>query len=153
MENNQKETQNPTNIEDLKKGRFIVNTSAIIFDTKTKKILIGKRKDDPFIKDMTWCFPCGRPTKKDTLEQALKREVKIKTGLEIESLGPIFVRIVEYNPEFLSIFYLCEVTGGELKAGEKLVEVKWVNPEDLEKEFTTPLDPKLKEYIMGLKAQ
>jgi len=133
------------------KGVFLVNVLGIIFDPKTKKILIGKRENDPYIRELSWCFPGGRPGYSEDLEVYLKKEIKEKTGLDIESLGTIFAKTYPEKREFLSIYYLCEVIGGKEKAGEKFVEIKWINPEELEDYFTTSFHPKLKEYIMDLK--
>jgi ADP-ribose pyrophosphatase YjhB (NUDIX family) len=123
----------------------------IIFDTKTKKILIGKRKDDE-IEDLIWCFPGGRPKIGDELEEGLKREIKQVTGLDAESLGVIFAKTYPEKRDLLAIYFLCEITGGEEKFGGDFHELKWVEPNEIEKYFTTSYHPKLKEYIEGLKS-
>jgi len=137
--------------EEFNRGVFLVNVVGIVFNPETKKILIGKRENDPYIEKLTWSFPGGRPNYNEELEDALKREIKEKTGLEVESLGAVFAKTYPEKREFLTIYYLCEVVGGKEKAGEKFVEIKWVNPEEIEKYFTTSFHPKLKEYIMNLK--
>ena len=53
--------------------------------------------------------------------------------------------------DFLAIYYLCEMTDGELQAGDNFIELKWVKPEELEEHFTTSFSDKLKEYILNLK--
>jgi len=131
---------------------FKVILLAIVFDTKTRKILIGKREKDPHIPKLSWAFPGrGKVNYDEEIEETLKKGIKEKTGLDVESLGAIFAKTYPEKKEFLSIYYLCEVTGGEEKAGEKFVELKWVNPDELEKHFTTSFHPHLKEYIMNLK--
>jgi len=139
------------NWREAERGVFLVNCLGILYNPKTKKILIGKRENDPYIKELSWGFPGGRPTYNEELEEGLKREIKRKTGLEVESLGVIFAKTYPEKREFLTFYYLCKIVGGKAKAGEKFVEVKWVNPEELEKYFTTSFHPKLKEYIMNLK--
>ena len=144
--------ENIKNIPELQRGQFIVNVSGIIFDPKTKKILLGKRENDPYIKGITWCFPGGRPKEDDELEDTLKREIQEKTGVKVESLGPIFARIIPERKEFLTIFYLCEPVGGKLKPGKKFVDVKWIDISELGKYHKIPkVHPKLKEYIENLK--
>ena len=131
---------------------FKVVLLAIVFDPKTRKILIGKRKKDPYISELTWAFPGrGKVNYDEEIEETLKKGIKEKTGLDVESLGAVFAKTYPEKKEFLSIYYLCEVTGGEEKVGEKFVELKWVNPDELEKHFTTSFHPHLKEYIMNLK--
>ncbi len=137
--------------EKLEKGIFLINVVGVVFNPKTRRILIGKRENDLYIRELTWCFPGGMPTYKEELEDALKREIKKKTGLKVESLGAIFAKTYPEKREFLTIYYLCEVIGGKEKAGEKFVKLKWVKPEEIEKYFTTSFHPKLKEYIINLK--
>jgi ADP-ribose pyrophosphatase YjhB (NUDIX family) len=132
-------------------GIFLVNTLGIIFDTKTRKILIGKREKDPFIKNLGWCFPGGTPDYGKDLEEAFEMVVKKKTGLKVKNLGSIFSRIPNENEKFLLIYYLCEVVGGKEKPGEGFKKLKWVKPTELQKYFTTSFDKRLKEYILGLK--
>ncbi len=135
----------------MEKSSFYVNVLGIIFNPKTKKILIGRRENDPYIKELTWCFPGGRIECGEELEDALQREIKEKTGLKIENLGAIFAKTYPEKREFLSIYYLCEAVGGKEKVGGSFKELKWVSPENVEKNFTTSFHPKLKEYILNLK--
>ena len=137
--------------KNLDKGVFLVNVLGVIFNKKTKKILIGKRKENPYIKGLTWCFPGGRPTYSMELEDSLKKEIKKKTGLKIKNLGTIFANTYPEKKEFLAIYYLCEVIGGVESPGESFIELKWVSPEEINKYFTTSFHPKLKEYLIGLK--
>jgi ADP-ribose pyrophosphatase YjhB (NUDIX family) len=124
---------------------------AIIFDTKTKKILIGKRKEqDPDIKELPWCFPGGRPIHGEDLNESIKRKVKEKTGYDTESLGVIFAKTYPEKRDLLAIYFLCEIIGGKEKPNEDFKELKWVSPKDLEKHFTTSFHPTLKEYILNL---
>ena len=133
------------------KGVFLVNVLGIIYNPKTKLILIGRRVRDPYIKELSWCFPGGRPSYQNDLEFYLKKEIKKKTGFDVNIKQIVFAKTYPEKREFLSIYYLCEVTGGKTKAGGGFVELKWVEPEDIEKHFNTSFHPKLKEYILGLK--
>ncbi len=135
----------------IERGVYLVNVLGVVYDSKEKKILIGKRENDEYVPELGWCFPGGRPEYGEDLEEGLKREIKKKTGLKTESLGNIFSRIPEENDKFILIYYLCEKVGGEEKAGEKFTEIKWVNPEELESYFKTSFDPRLKEYIENLR--
>jgi len=143
--------KNLLNGKEFDKGIFLVNLLGIIFDTKTRKILIGKRKKDPHIKKLTWSFPGGRPNYNEEIDDALKRSIKEKTGFIVESLGAVFAKTYPEKREFLSIYYLCEVVKGKEKIGKNFTKLKWVKPEELEKYFTTSFHPHLKEYIMNLK--
>lgn len=138
-------------LKEFEKGVFLNILLGVIFDPKNKKILIVKRKKDPYIPKLTWAFPGGRPDYDEDLEDSLKKIIKEKIGLDIANLGSIFAKTYPEKREFLSIYYLCEVVGGEEKLEEGIEEIKWVSPEELEKHFTTSFHPRLKEYIMNLK--
>ena len=133
------------------KGIFSVIVLGIVYNPKTKKILIGKRVKDPDIKELTWAFPGGKQEKGEELEDALKREIKEETCLDVESLGTIFAKTYPERRNLLSIYYLCEVIKGKECPGEDFKELKWVAPEELEKHFTTSFHPHLREYILNLR--
>ena len=132
------------------RGVFLLNVLGIVYNPRTRQILIGKRKNDPHIKELSWTFPGGRPAYEQDLEFNLKHEIKIKTGLNVNIKKLIFAKTYPEKREFLSIYYLCEVDGGKEKAGEKFVEIKWVKPTDVQKYFTTSLHPTLLEYLKSL---
>ena len=129
------------------RGVFIVNVLGIVYNQNTKKILIGKRENDPYIKNLSWGFPGGRPAYEEDLEEYLKNEIKKKTNLEVDVKEVVFAKTYPEDRRFLSIYYLCHTNPCSEKAGEKFVEIKWVNPDEIEKYFTTSLHPKLQQYL------
>jgi 8-oxo-dGTP diphosphatase len=135
------------------KGVFSVIVLGVVYDPAKKKILIGKRSDDPDVPKLSWCFPGGRPEYDEEIEKAVKREIKEETGLDVESLGVIHAKRYPEKRDFLAIYYLCESLNPEkdLEPGDNFSELKWVDPEELEEYFTTSFHPKLKEYIINLK--
>lgn len=137
------------------KGVFLVNALAIIFDPKTRKILIGLRKNDPHIKQLSWCFPGGRPTYGGAITESLKEDVKKKTGLGVKVMGLIFASCYKEKPEFLSLYYFCTVMAGASDAcvarvGEKFVELKWVKPSEIKSYFTTSTPGDIEEFLRRL---
>ena len=137
--------------ENLEKNTFSVIVLAVIFDPEKRKILIGKRENDPHVKELSWVFPGGKLTLEETEEQTIKRKIKQQTGLEVENLGTVFSRIFPEKNDFFLIYNLCELTKGKETPGDDIKELKWVSPDELQKHFTTSFDPKLKEYINNLK--
>lgn len=139
------------NLSKLKKGVFLSVIVGIIFDTKKRRILIGRRVNDTYIKELSWNFPGGIPNYGEDLEKFIERKIKEKTNLKVHSLGCIFAREFEEENKILLLYYLCEVVGGKERPRDDLVELKWVNPKELETYFKTSFDKRLKEYILNLK--
>jgi len=136
----------------FKKGVFLVNLLGIIYDSSTKTILIGKRVNDPNLKELSWVFPGGRPDYKNDLEDSLINEIKENTGLDVVIKGVIFSKTYPEIREFLSIYYLCEITtsSAEAVAQGNLKELKWVKPSEVTNYFTTSVHPKVLEYLKNL---
>jgi len=131
-------------------SKFEVVILGIIFDPKKKKILIGRRENDPNITELKWCFPGGRLKQGEDVDQALKRVLKLKTGYGVKNLGAIFSKTYPEKPELVSVYFLTQVFEGNEKPGDDIVELKWVSPKELEKHFTTSFHRKLKEFLNEL---
>ena len=124
---------------EFKKGVFLVNLLAIVY--RKGKILIGLRRKDPYIPKLSWCFPGGRPRYGEKFEDALKREVKTKIGLDIKVKKILFARTYPEKKEFLSIYYLATAKNKKARPGVKFIKVKWIKPMEVKKYFTTSIDP------------
>lgn len=129
------------------RGVFLVNCLGIIYHPLKRQILIGRRENDPYLKELSWCFPGGRPNYGETLEEGLKREIKVKTGLDVAIKKIVFAKTYPEKKEFLSIYYACEIQAGEGAPGELFVEIKWINPQDIQNYFTTSVHSKIIEYL------
>ncbi len=135
----------------FEKGVFMINAVGIVYDKKNKKILIGKREKDEFIPEISWGFPGGRPSFDKEIEEALRQEVLKKTNINVKVKKLIFARITpELEKKQIILYYYCEGSG-EIKPGEKFVEVKWINPEEYRLYFTTSIHPKIAEFLDKLK--
>lgn len=138
------------NWNEFDKGVFLVNLLGIVYDPEKKLILIGKRENDSYIKELSWVFPGGRANSDGDLEDSIKNSVREKTGLGIEAKNVIFAKTYPEKREFLSIYYLCEKVDGTEKAGGSFSEIKWVKPTEVTNHFTTSLHPQLLEYLKTL---
>ena len=132
------------------KGIFLVNVLGIVYNPQTRQILIGKRENDLYIKELSWVFPGGRPTYEGDLEDNLKAIIKDKTGLDADVKEVVFAKTYPEKREFLSVYFCCISSGQETKTGKDFTELRWVKPTEVQKHFTTSLHPKLLEYLKTL---
>ncbi len=130
---------------------FNVVIVGIIFDPANKKILIGKRENDPHLPKLSWCFPGGRLNHGEDPDKKLKKRLKNQTGYHVKNLGSIFTKTYPEKENMVSIYFLCEAYKGEELAGDNIIELKWISPEEVEDHFDAELHPRLKEYLMGLR--
>ena len=100
------------------------------------RALIIKRANEPY--KGQWSIPGGRVELGEALADAVRREMREETGLDV-AVGPlieVFERIqhdvggVRYH--FVIVDYLCSCTGGELRAGDDAEDAVWVTSEQLE---------------------
>lgn len=136
----------------FKKGVFLVNLLGIIYNPETKKILIGRRENDPHLKELTWVFPGGRPDYKTDMDVNLQVEIKENTGLKVDVKSIVFAKTYPEKREFLSIYYHCELTKpGQTESTEgNLKEFKWITPSEVSNYFTTSIHPTILEYLKTL---
>jgi len=107
---------------------------ALIFDGT--KLLLVERGNEPL--KGYWSLPGGIVETGEKLEEAVRREVREETGLEVEpfALFEVFERITpdaegktEYH--FVLIDYLCRVVGGKLEAATDVSKAAWFSEQDL----------------------
>ena len=138
------------NWKEEKEGIFLVNVLGIIYDPKTKQILIGKRVNDKYISQLSWVFPGGKAGYEQDLETYVVTKAREKAGVKVDAKNVIFAKTYPEKREFLSIYYYCEYIDGEPSPNEGLLELKWVKPSEVVNYFTTSLHPKLLEYLKTL---
>lgn len=114
----------------------VVGVGAII--VCNGKILLEKRRSEPG--RGKWSVPGGLVELGESTEQAVIREVKEETGLDVEN--PELIDVVnniifdengkiEYH--FIIVDYFVKLRGGELNAADDAEELKWVALDDVEK--------------------
>lgn len=107
---------------------------ALIFDGD--RILLVERGREPL--KGQWSLPGGGVETGERLEDALIREVREETGLQVEAnkVAVIFERILsdsDGKPEYhyLLIDFLCKVIGGTLCAGDDSSCAAWFSMDEL----------------------
>ncbi len=107
------------------------------------RVLLVERAREP-LKDY-WSLPGGVLEVGELAEDAVRREVREETGLDIrvEKLVDVFERIMkdaagaaEYH--YVVLDYLCTPLGGELVAADDASQVAWVECGDLANWRLTP---------------
>lgn len=115
--------------------RPVLGVGALIFENG--KILLVERAGEPL--RGWWSLPGGGVETGETLEEAVRREVREETGLEVDGLSilEIFERIMrdeegkaEYH--YVLIDYICRPVGGLLNAGDDAGQVGWFSESELE---------------------
>ena len=107
----------------------LLGVGALIFDGD--RILMAQRGRQPLMG--LWSLPGGLVETGESLDNAIRREVREETGLEVRPLGvlKIFERIMrdaDGAPEYhyVLIDYICRATGGTLCAGDDAADARWV---------------------------
>lgn len=99
-----------------------------------QKILLGKKvkKEGHFLSE-AWHIPGGKVRENESLEQALKREMKEETNLDI-IVDNKLVSVPNDDKNLTIHWYLGHAVGNEFLAGGDLSEIKLVSKPDVEKE-------------------
>lgn len=95
-----------------------------IIKTNDDKVVLVKRKNPPY--KGWWALPGGIVEYGETVEEAVKREVKEETGLEVEIEKLVNVYSDpnrDPRGHFISICFLCRRVGGTLEAATDAAEV------------------------------
>jgi mutator protein MutT len=96
-----------------------------------------------------WEFPGGKVEKGETLEEAIKRELKEELDIEVRVKGVLSE--VKYNyPEGEIELYLLEVESNEEPKLKEAIEKKWVSLEETKELELCPADRELIRKIKDL---
>jgi 8-oxo-dGTP diphosphatase len=114
------------------KSRNLSPTVDIILSDHSNKVLIIKRKKDPF-KDY-FSLPGGFVNEGEKIEDAVKREAEEELLVKVE---PIDILGVYSDPKrdprghIISITFIAKISSGEPKAGDGVAELRWLEINDL----------------------
>lgn len=103
---------------------------AVVVD-RAGRLLLVQRGQPP--QQGTWSLPGGRVEPGEAETDAVVREVAEETGLAVR-VGRLAGRVLRAGPRgavYDIADYLCQVTGGDLRAGDDAADVRWVAPAEL----------------------
>lgn len=118
----------------------VPSVGALIF--RDGKLLIIRRGNPPYAG--YWSIPGGKVKWGESLEKALKREIReeLSVEIEIEKLAGIVESIYREGDEvkyhYIIIDYFCRIVSGEPVASDDALELRWVSIEELSKLDVTP---------------
>lgn len=102
------------------------------------KALLIRRGHPPL--EGQWSIPGGTLEVGETIAEGIERELAEETGIEarVLELIEVFERIFRDKDErvqyhFVILDYLCEMAGGNARAGGDVVDVAWASEAELKK--------------------
>jgi mutator protein MutT len=99
------------------------------------RVLLVKRANEPF--QGWWSIPGGIVETGELLRDAVRREIREETGLEVEPLSIVEVfESIRPTHHFVVVDFLCRVIGGELRAGSDAAAARWFDIQELPEHLT-----------------
>src|SRR3989338_11686814 len=121
-----------------------VGCGALIVNDRGETLLLKRKSRNEIGK---WCKPGGTVEYGETVEDAVRREIKEEFGVEIELLEPLgFTNLFlpEEKEHWVAFHYLARIVKGEPKnmEPEKIEEIRWFPLDKLPENITqTTLEP------------
>ncbi|MBW9141403.1 MAG: NUDIX hydrolase [Candidatus Aramenus sp.] len=101
------------------------------------QVLLVKRAHPP--NKGLWAIPGGKVEFGETLEEAVKREIKEETGLEVKvSELMAVVQLIKEGFHYVILDFVCEVTGGKLSPSSDAEDARFFSRNEIEKIATSP---------------
>jgi 8-oxo-dGTP diphosphatase len=72
-----------------------------------------------------WEYTGGMVEPGETIQEALIREIKEESGVDIEIVG--FIGVCKYiEKDIVNIDFVCRYIGGELTTSDENIDIKWI---------------------------
>lgn len=106
------------------KAQFTIGAFGMIFDEQKRVLLVHRRDYD------LWNLPGGTLEDFEPPVQAVKREVKEETGLDVEVLKLMGIYNKE-NKNDMAFSFLCKVVGGEITLNDEADQIEYFEVDKL----------------------
>ncbi len=107
--------------------RPLVAVGAVIMDNNS--VLLVRRKNPPG--EQTWAIPGGKVEYGETLEMAIKREIKEETGLEIKVEEPLaIVEIISEGFHYVIIDFKAKIERGKVSPSSDALDARFFNVDE-----------------------
>lgn len=110
-------------------------TVVAVIKNNKGEVLLGKMPKDRGVYPGQWAIPGGGVEGDETIEEALRREIKEETGLSIRIQDFLYFRDFKVKKRFkdgktqafymISLPFLCEIKSGKLQQNDEFDELKW----------------------------
>ena len=127
-----------------------VGVGGLIFDKK-KGFLLLLRNRQPEVG--YWSIPGGKIEFRESIEDALKREIKEELGVDVKVISLLGVTdhiIPKESVHWVSPYYLVKIISGRIKnmEPEKHSKIKWFQPDSLPRDLAVPAKQAINSYII-----
>lgn len=115
--------------------RPVLGVGAVIVDDDGR-LLVVERANEPAAG--RWTLPGGKVEPDERIVEAIAREVREETGLEVTVGDLLGVHEAIWDGgHYVIVDHRAEVTGGSLAAGDDAADVAWMGRSELEAATTT----------------
>jgi 8-oxo-dGTP diphosphatase len=128
-------------VEHARPVRPVLSVAAVV--VHDGRVLLIRRAKAPDAGE--WSIPGGAVELGESLEDALRREIREETGLDVAvgRLLEIYERVERDDAgaiqfHYVVVDYRCTLTGGELRAGDDALEAVFADPADLDRYALRP---------------
>jgi 8-oxo-dGTP diphosphatase len=131
-------------------GRDYVGLGVGAVIVRNGKVLMLLRSDACRNNRGMWTIPGGMVEPFERLEDAIRREVKEETGLDVTAVEFMAVSDRTFDGEhWVSILYRCDAAGEPMNAEpEKHVEIAWKNLNNLPENITSPSRDAIDAFLL-----
>jgi len=97
------------------------------------KYLVMKRTEGQKYSSGKWEFPAGKPKDRETMEDALVREIIEETGIVVEPTKKILHEMKLEEHDIIVVSYLCKSAGHDVTMSHEHTDLAWSDLEGIKK--------------------